>query len=95
MELTKIREFIQKNNIQPNDCTYHTQRKLGSNGKIKVLVINGEAQVEYICPNCGNYEYLKKEWRKPFLVKCSKCGESIKVQKMKYLIKKERKMEKV
>lgn len=95
MELTKIREFIQKNNIQLKDCDYYTQRKLGKNGKIKVLVINGKAQVEYICPHCGNCEYLKKEWKRPFLVKCSKCGKSIKVQKMRYLIKKERKIEKI
>ncbi|MCK4429492.1 MAG: hypothetical protein KAU95_03890 [Candidatus Aenigmarchaeota archaeon] len=95
MELTKIREFINKNNIQASDCEYTTQRKLEKNGKVKVLVIKGEAHVEYICPKCENHEYIKKPWKKPFSLNCSKCGETIRVQKLKYLINKERKMEKI
>ena len=91
MSFGKIQELIKKKNITFKSCEYHTQRKLENGGKIRVLVLNGVAHVEYICPNCGHYEYLTKEWKRPFSVKCSNCGYLIRVQKMKYLIKKEMK----
>ena len=89
MKFGKIQEFIDEKNIKPPDCEYHTQRKLEESGKIRVLVYKGKAHVEYICPKCGHYEYIKKEWRRPFSIKCSNCKNLIRVQKMKYLIKKE------
>ncbi|OYT42762.1 MAG: hypothetical protein B6U88_02795 [Candidatus Aenigmarchaeota archaeon ex4484_56] len=90
MEFNKIQKIIEKKKITSKDCEYHTIRKL-DNGKIRVLVINNTAYVEFICPNCKSYEYIEKEWKRPFSVKCPKCGYLIRVQKMKYLIDKERK----
>ncbi len=83
--------MIKEKNIQPSDCEYHTQRKLDKTGKIRVLVYEGIAHVEYICPKCGHYEYTTKEWKRPFSIKCSNCGERLKVQKLRYLVKKEQK----
>jgi len=91
MELKKIQELIKKKNLTFESCEYHTQRKLENGGKIRVLVLHGTAHVEYICPRCGHYEYLTKPWKRPFSVKCGNCGHTIKVQKMRYLIKKEMK----
>jgi uncharacterized Zn finger protein len=89
MGFGKIQEIIKEKNLEPSDCGYHTQRKLENNGKVRVLVINGIAHVEYICPKCKHYEYTTKEWKRPFSVKCSNCGYLIRIQKMKYLVKKE------
>ncbi len=94
MELKKIQEFIEKNNIKPSDCVMHTNRNLENNGKIRVLVLKGEsdAWVEYICPKCGHYGYTKKTWKRPFSIKCENCGKLIRVQKMRTLNKKDTKI---
>ena len=65
-------------------------------GKIKVLVRQGSdtAEVDYVCPECGNSQHVEQEWKRPFVVKCSKCGFSIKLTKLKDEIKKEKKKEK-
>ncbi|RLI99624.1 MAG: hypothetical protein DRP06_03110 [Candidatus Aenigmatarchaeota archaeon] len=89
MKLTKIQEFIEKNNIQPGDAEYHTQRALEKTGKIRVLAIKGTAHAEYICPYCGHHGYTTKTWKKPFSVNCEECGKLLRVQKLKYLVKKE------
>ncbi|HDI06475.1 MAG TPA: hypothetical protein ENF39_00535 [Candidatus Aenigmarchaeota archaeon] len=91
MELKKIQELIEKNNIKPSDCVMHTQRKLENNGRVRVLVLKNEteAHVEYICPKCGHYDYVRKKWKRPFSIKCKNCGELIRIQKMKTLIKKD------
>ena len=91
MVFVKIQELIEKNNIQPSDCVMHTQRRLDNDGKIRVLVLKNEsdAHVEYVCPKCGHYSYTKKTWKRPFSIKCENCGELIRVQKMKTLIKKD------
>lgn len=93
MGFGKIQELIEKNNIKPSDCIMHTQRRLENNGRIRVLVLKGEtdAHVEYICPKCRHYGYTKKKWKRPFSIKCENCGNLIRVQKMKTLIKKDTK----
>jgi len=62
-------------------------------GKIKVLVPNDSdtAQVEYVCPECGFSEHKEQEWKRPFVVKCGKCGVSMKIPKLKDEIKREKK----
>ena len=81
----KIQEFIQKNNIKPSECKYHTLRDLDNKGKVRVLVLKKDsiAKVEYICPFCGHYGYLEKEWKRPFRFKCENCGRTIRVPKLK------------
>ena len=95
-ELTKIQEFVEKNSINPSECIYHTQRtvknkKGQATGKIRLLVpkSDGRARAEYICPECGSYGYQETEWKRPFYVKCQKCGAKISVPKMKAEAKRE------
>ncbi|HDJ96443.1 MAG TPA: hypothetical protein ENG45_00015 [Candidatus Aenigmarchaeota archaeon] len=61
-------------------------------GKIRVIVWEGEnvAHVNYTCPECGHTEKTEKEWKRPFSVKCSKCGFLIRVPRLKTEIKKMR-----
>lgn len=65
-------------------------------GKIKVLVKDGSdvAETDYVCPECGFSEHIEPEWKKPFSVKCSKCGFLIKIRKLKNEIKKDKKKRK-
>lgn len=80
----RISKFIAENKIKPSDCNYHTLRTLENGGKVRVLVWNDNvARAEYICPACGCYGYREQEWKKPFSVKCEKCGFVIKVPKLK------------
>jgi hypothetical protein len=88
----KISSIIKERKLTPPDCEYHTLRVLENNGKIRALVAKGDGvvHIEYICPKCGNYEYVSQPWvkvskaaRVRFTVKCAKCGESIKVEKLK------------
>jgi DNA-directed RNA polymerase subunit RPC12/RpoP len=101
MELKKIQEFVVEKKIKPSDCLYHTQRDAKNSnkeptGKIRVLVpkSDGIARVEYICPECGHYGYTEQEWKRPFSIKCDKCGFKLTVPKMKQEFKKEQKAEK-
>jgi DNA-directed RNA polymerase subunit RPC12/RpoP len=98
MELKKIQEFVVQHNLKPRDCFYHTFRdaknsKAEATGKIRVVVpkFDGKARVEYICPECGHYAYTEQEWKRPFSVKCEKCGFRITVPKMREAFKKEQK----
>ncbi|MBU5575230.1 MAG: hypothetical protein QXF15_01515 [Candidatus Aenigmatarchaeota archaeon] len=88
----KIESIIKEKNLKLSDCDYHTMRSLENGGKIRALVLKGEkiAHVEYICPNCKNYEYKTIEWKQVskgakyrFTVDCGKCGFKIKVEKLK------------
>lgn len=65
-------------------------------GRIKVLVRQGSgtAEVDYVCPECGNSQHVEDEWKRPFSVKCSKCGFVIKLPRLKDEIKKDKKRKK-
>jgi len=96
--MSKIQDFIVKNNIKSKDCVYHTWRdvknaKKQPTGKIRVLVPpnSATAMVEYTCPECKHTAYTESEWKRPFYVKCAKCGFKISVPKMKAEAKKEMK----
>ena len=54
-------------------------------GKIRVLVLQGQndATVDYTCPKCGFTEKTTKEWKRPFSIKCNKCGFLIRVPRLK------------
>jgi predicted RNA-binding Zn-ribbon protein involved in translation (DUF1610 family) len=62
-------------------------------GKIKVLVKadSDTAEVDYVCPECGNSDHAEEEWKRPFSVSCSKCGFVIKLPRLKDEIKKDKK----
>jgi phage FluMu protein Com len=88
----KIDKIISEKKLTSSTCDYHTIRILENGGKIRALVIKGESivHVELICPKCGNYDYNTQEWKQVskgakyrFEIKCSKCGNIVKVEKLK------------
>lgn len=100
MIVPKIDEYVKQNSIKPSDCIYHTNRstrdsKGGFTGKIRVLVPKADsiARCEYVCPECKHAAYAEQEWKRPFSIKCEKCGYRISVPKMKQEFKKEMKKE--
>jgi ssDNA-binding Zn-finger/Zn-ribbon topoisomerase 1 len=62
-------------------------------GKIRIIKFEeeGEAQVNYTCPECLYTENRKETWKKPFSIRCAKCNFLIRVSKLKDEIKKLRK----
>ena len=98
--MSKIAEYIRKHNLKPSDCVYHTNRILRDEkgrekGRIRVLVHTSIAMVEYKCPACGYEGYQEKQWKRPFSVKCEKCGHLIRVPRMRDEFKRELKQQKV
>jgi peptide subunit release factor 1 (eRF1) len=75
---------------------YHTYRDLPNKegkdtGSIRVLVLKDNmARVEYLCPECEHHGYVEQEWKRPFAVKCEKCGLRITVPKLKDQVKKKK-----
>ncbi len=65
-------------------------------GNIAVLVRNDsdEADVRYRCPECGFSGQTRKPWKRPFSVKCSKCGFLIRLPRLKDEVKREKRMAK-
>ncbi|MEM7813793.1 MAG: hypothetical protein QW548_02755 [Candidatus Aenigmatarchaeota archaeon] len=92
IKFTKIEAIIKEKNLLPRDAVYHTTRHVGSSGKIRVLVLkDGIARCEYICPSCTKYGYSEEPWKRPFAAKCANCGFKIAVPKMKEQFKREMK----
>ena len=62
-------------------------------GRIRVLVKidSSIAEVNYKCPECGHEEHVEKPWKRPFSVKCSKCGFLIRLPRLKNEIKRSKK----
>jgi RNase P subunit RPR2 len=62
-------------------------------GRMAVRVKAGSdmAEVIYTCPECGHSERTEQPWKRPFSVKCSKCGSLMRLPKLKDEIKKEKK----
>ena len=94
----KIQDYAIKNKILAKECVYHTWRDLKNKngqttGKMRVLVPpkSTTAMVEYMCPECKHESYTEQEWKRPFSIKCAKCGLKITVPKMKDAAKKEAK----
>jgi len=61
-------------------------------GRIAVLVRNdsSNADVKYTCPECGFSEQTQKPWKRPFSVKCGKCGFLIRLPKLRDEMKREK-----
>jgi ssDNA-binding Zn-finger/Zn-ribbon topoisomerase 1 len=62
-------------------------------GRIAVLVRNGsdDADVKYTCPECEFSEQTKRPWKRPFSLKCSKCGFLIRLPRLKDEMKRKKK----
>ena len=65
-------------------------------GRLAVRVKTGSdaAEIQYTCPECGFSERVQQPWKRPFSVKCSKCGFLMRMPKLKDELKKEKKAEK-
>ncbi|HLC59023.1 MAG TPA: hypothetical protein VJH34_00690 [archaeon] len=87
-----------------SDLEYVTNRDLTnsqgkSSGKIKILKMHGEdAQVEFVCPECGFKKDSRVKWMEPFvngagsgqyfLLVCGKCNQKTKILRLKKELKK-------
>ncbi len=98
--MSRIQEYVEKNSIKPSDCLYHTNRSAKNaegvfTGRIRILVPKGDgiARCEYTCPECKYEAYAEQEWKRPFSIKCEKCGFRISVPKLRQEFKKEMKKE--
>ena len=62
-------------------------------GWIKVRVPNDSDTAEgmYKCPECEHQDKISQEFKRPFNLKCGKCGFLIRMPKLKDEIKKEKK----
>jgi len=62
-------------------------------GKMRVFVkVDSDvAETNYRCPECGFEEHVEIEWKRPFSVRCSKCGFVMRLPKLKDEIKREKK----
>ncbi len=65
-------------------------------GSIRIMVPKDSttADVEYKCPKCAFSEKAKAPWKKPFSIKCGKCGFLIKILSLRAEIKKDKKASK-
>lgn len=69
---------------------YITKRMLQSSAgeeKGKILVVvkadSDNAEVDYTCPECLASAHAVQPWKRPFSVKCRKCGFMMKLPKLK------------
>lgn len=93
----KIDDFVKQNSLKPKDCLYHTNRSVKGtkNGSMRVLVSKTDslARCEYVCPECTHAAYVEQPWKRPFYVKCEKCGFKMSVPRIRDAAKRERKAE--
>ena len=88
----KIDDFVKQHGLKPKDCLYHTNRSVSRGGSIRILVPKDAlARCEYVCPECSNASYVEQPWKRPFYVKCGKCGFKISVPRIRDEAKRERK----
>jgi DNA-directed RNA polymerase subunit RPC12/RpoP len=98
--MSKIDDIIRERSLKPHDCLYHTNRSVkgrsGGDGIIRVLALHEDniARCEYKCPECFHEGYTEQPWKRPFSVKCEKCGFRISVPKLRDQAKREAKLEK-
>ncbi len=96
--MSKIDDYVKDHGVVPKDCLYHTNRSSKNargefTGKIRVLVPKADsiARCEYTCPECGHSDYIEQPWKRPFYMKCGKCGYRMGVPKMRQEFKKDAK----
>jgi hypothetical protein len=90
--MEKITNIIKEKKLTPKQCEYHTLRTTEDGTKLRALVIKGDdtLHIEFICGKCGTDQYHTQEYKKVSKaakirarVACSKCGNKIKIDKMK------------
>lgn len=90
-EMHRIQAFIEERGVK--SFLYHTNRDIESGkGKLRILVVeDGIARTEYICPYCQKHGYQENKWERPYSFKCDSCKKTIKVPKMKDQVKRDMK----
>lgn len=75
---------------EPMKYSYVTNRTIPNKdgemkGKLRAFVLAGSetAVIDYTCPECGHSEHTEQVFKRPLSVKCSECGTTIKVPKLK------------
>ncbi len=73
-----------------NRAVENSSGRVTGNIAVRVPRDSDTAEVRYACPECQHTEATKKEWKRPFSVKCSKCGFLIRVPRLKDEIKRDK-----
>jgi DNA-directed RNA polymerase subunit RPC12/RpoP len=62
-------------------------------GRVAMRVRTGSttAEYKYVCPECGDQRDGTQEFRRPIMIRCQKCGHTMKLPKLKDELKKEKK----
>lgn len=62
-------------------------------GRLRIRVPNDSdtAEGDYLCPECNSQGKISQEWKRPFSVKCGRCGFLMRMAKLKGEIKREKK----
>jgi transcription elongation factor Elf1 len=62
-------------------------------GRVKAFVRTGSTTLEgdLTCPECGQPSKISQTFRRPLVVKCAGCGETVRLARLKDEIKKDRK----
>ena len=66
-------------------------------GRVKAYVPADEDTLygEYTCAECGHNDKINQVWKRHLNVKCSKCGFTMKIPKLKDQVKREKKRDKL
>ncbi len=61
-------------------------------GRLKAFVKAGSATLEgeYTCPECGKSGKISQAFKRPLVIKCGGCGETLKLPRLKDEIKREK-----
>jgi transcription elongation factor Elf1 len=62
-------------------------------GRVKAFVKTGSNTLEgeYTCPDCGKSGRISQPFKRPLVIKCGGCGDSLKLPRLKDEIKREKK----
>ena len=69
-----------------DECAYFSRRTLEGNHKSTLWVLKSAPtimNVSYVCGKCGHNDSVTSEFKLPFSVNCSKCGETIRIGPLK------------
>ena len=62
-------------------------------GRVKAFVRTGSTTLEgeYTCPDCGKSGKISQTFKRPLVIKCGGCGESLRLPRLKDSVKAEKK----
>ncbi len=75
-----------------NRAVKNSAGKEAGNIAVRVPITSNTADVRYKCPECSHQAAANQEWKRPFNVKCAKCGFLIRLPKLRAEIKKEKRL---